>query len=53
MGINEPTVELFRKLARDAQKDSRQARELDNEKSAEYFRGVAAAFKCAAVLLED
>ena len=53
MGINEATAELFEKLAQSAKTDSQQAKDPGNIESAEYFRGVEAAFKCAAVLLED
>lgn len=50
--INHDAV-LFRKLQQDAEKTEREKREEGDEKGAEYFRGVAAGFKCAAFLLEE
>jgi alanyl-tRNA synthetase len=46
-------AEMFRKLQRDAEEVAQEKVQEGDEKGAEYFRGVAAGYRCAAVLIED
>lgn len=44
---------LIQKLADDAKRHERKAREEGDTKQAEYFRGLAAGFTCTITVLED
>lgn len=44
---------LMERLADDAKRTEREARESGDEKRAEYFRGLAAGFTATITLLED
>ena len=51
--MTEAQKKLIANLAEDAKRHERQAKEAGYTKKAEYFRGVAAAFKCTIKVLED
>jgi len=51
--MSNPDVELLKNLEEQAEANERERRAKGDEKGAEYFRGVAAGFHCAAVLIEE
>ena len=50
---NKYEVEMLRKLSEEAEANERERRAEGDEKGAEYFRGLAGGFRCAAILIED
>ena len=53
MNANEYDVRMLQKLSKEAEENERERRAEGDEKGAEYFRGVAAGFHCAAIIIED
>ena len=53
MTSNEYDVRMLFKLSEEAEANELERRAEGDEKGAEYFRGVAAGFHCAAVIIED
>ena len=44
---------MFRKLQREAEERVQEKLQENDKEGAEYFRGIAAGFRCAATLIED
>lgn len=51
--VHTADIELLNKLAEDAERNEALKLDQKDEKGAEYFRGVAAGLRCAAVLAEE